>query len=200
MRSLIIAAGLAASLAAVPALAQAPAGPPTNIRGKIVKVSGQTVTVKTREGPTVDVMFAPETAVRAFARKKLSDIHDGDYIASVSMPGKDGKLHAIEVNYLPANTPELQVPWDLRKGSVMTNAHVSGIAKVKGGSDIALTYKGTSTDIVVDAKTVVVGLAEATTSDLRPGKALFVFAPKGPDGALHARYAFVEKSGVKPPL
>ena len=36
MRSLIIAAGLAASLAAVPALAQAPAGPPINIRGKIV--------------------------------------------------------------------------------------------------------------------------------------------------------------------
>src|SRR6185437_2964904 len=115
---------------------------------------------------------APETNLLAPVRKKLSDIHDGDYIASTSMPGKDGKLHALEVHFLQASTPEMQVPWDLRKDSVMTNAHVTGIAKVKGGTDIALTYKGSSTDIVVGPKTVVVGLTKAAMSDLKPGKAI----------------------------
>ncbi len=201
MRSLIIATGFAVAFAALPALAQAPAGaPPVHVRGKIVKLDGQTLVVKTREGPTVNIALASDASVRAFTRKKLGDIHSGDYIASVSMPGKDGKLHAVEVNFLSPSTPELQAPWDLRKGSVMTNAHVSGIAKVEGGNDIALTYKGTTTDIVVGPKTVIVGSADASMADLKPGKAVMLFAVKGADGGMSARVAFVEKNGVKPPL
>ena len=200
MRLFGFAAGLAAALSVAAAFAQAPQGPPTNIRGKILKLDGQTLTVKTREGPTITIVLAPETNLLAATRKKLSDIHDGDYVASTSMPGKDGKLHALEVHFLPPTTPEMQVPWDLRKGSVMTNAHVTGIAKIKGGTDLALTFKGGSTDIVVGPKTAVFGMTKATMSDLKPGKAIFTFAPKAPDGSLHARYAIVEKNGVKPAL
>ena len=137
MRSRIFFAGLGLALLALPALAQAPQGTPVNVRGKIVKLSGQTLSVKGKDGKTMDVMLAPDAAVRAVARKKLSDIHDGDYIASTSMKGKDGKLHAIEVHFLPPAVPELQGPWDLREGSVMTNAHVSGIAKVQGAALIS---------------------------------------------------------------
>lgn len=200
MRSTVLAAGLAAMLLAVTALAQAPPAPPSNIRGKIVKFEGQSLTVKTREGPTVVIVVAPETNLLVTERKKLSDIHNGDYIASTSMRGKDGKLHAIEVHFLSPTTPELQTAWDLRKDSVMTNAHVTGIATVKGGTDIALTFKGTATDIVVGPKTAIFGLTKATPSDLKPGKAIFTFAPKAPDGSLHARYAIIEKNGVKPAL
>ena len=200
MRSSVIAAGLVATLLAGTAVAQAPQTPPGNIRGKIVKLEGQSLTVKTREGPTVVVVVAPETNLLVTERKKLSDIHNGDYVASTSMPGKDGKLHALEVHFLAPNIPELQVPWDLRKDSVMTNAHVTGIATVKGGTDIALTYKGTATEIVVGPKTAIFGMMKATMSDLKPGKAIFAFAPKAPDGSLHARYAVIEKNGVKPAL
>jgi hypothetical protein len=200
MRSSVLAAGLVAALTALPAFAQAPQGAPTNIRGKIVKLDGQTLIVKTREGPTVTVVLGPETNLFVTTRKKLSDIHDGDYVASTSMPGKDGKLHAVEVHFLQPTTPETQMPWDLHKDSVMTNAHVTGIAKVKGGTDIALTYKGNATDIVVDRKTAVFGTTKAEMSDLKPGKAIFTVAPKAPDGSLHARFAIVEKNGVKPAL
>ena len=200
MRAFVFTVGLAAALMAASAFAQSPPSPPTNIRGKIVKLDGQTLIVKTREGPTVDVALAPETPVFATTKKKRSDIHGGDYIASTSMPGKDGKLHALEVHFLAPNIPELQVPWDLRKDSVMTNAHVTGIAKKRGGTNIALTYKGNSTEIVVGPKTAVFGMTKATMGDLKPGKAIFTFAPKAPDGSLHARYAIVEKNGVKPAL
>ena len=117
--------------------------------------------------------------MRALAKKKLSDIHDGDYIASASVHGKDGKLHALEIHFLTPTTPEGQRPWDLRKDSVMTNAHVTGIAKVKGGTDIAVTYKGSSTDVIVDRKTVIVGPADASMADLKPGKAVVLFAEQG---------------------
>ncbi len=201
MRSLFLAVAVLAAVAALPALAQAPAGaPPVNIRGKIVKLDGQTLAVKTREGPTVNIALVPDTSVRAFARKKLSDIHSGDFIASSSMKGKDGKLHALEIHFLGPTTPEGQRPWDLKKDSVMTNAHVSGIAKVTGGTDLAVTYKGSSTDVVVDPKTVIVGPADASEADLKPGRSVMVIASKGADGGMSARVAFVEKNGVKPPL
>jgi hypothetical protein len=198
--SAAFAAAFGAAIAVMPAFAQAPQGPAVNVRGQIVKLDGQTLSVKAKTGETVMVTLAPNTAVHALARKKLSDIKDGDYIASTSMRGQDGKLHAVEVHFLPPSVPELQAPWDLRPGSVMTNAHVSGIAKVTGGSDIALTYKGQTTDIVVGPRTTIVGPAPATMADLKPGKAVFLRAMKSPDGTLMANNATVEKNGIKPPM
>ena len=192
---------------AMPALAQAPAGAPagappptTNVRAKIVKLDGQNLTVKTREGQTVAIALAPNTQVRTLVRKKLGDIKDGDYVASTSMPGKDGKLHAVEIHYLPAQVPELQVPYDYAQGSVMTNAHVSGIAKAKSGTDLTVTYKGNTTDIVVDKKTKIVAPADGAMSDLKPGKVVFLRATKAADGSLTANNVTVEKDGVKPPM
>jgi hypothetical protein len=187
----------------LPAFAQAPAGgppPSANVRGKIVKLTGQTLTVKTREGATDTIALAPNTAVSTLVKKKLSDIKDGDYIASTSMPGKDGKLHAVEIHYLPAQVPELQIPYDLAPHSVMTNAHVTGIAKMTGGSTINLTYKGQSTAIVVDSKTKIVAPADGTMADLKPGKAVVLRAAKAADGSLSTNRITVEKNGIKPPM
>lgn len=203
MKSYLVALMLTAL--ALPVYAQAPAGAPaggapTNIRGKVVKLDGQNLTVKTREGQTVNVALAPNTQVRTLVKKKLSDIKDGDYIASTSMHGKDGKLHAIEIHYLPAAAPELQIPYDYAQGSVMTNAHVNGVAKAKSGTDLKVTYKGTTTDIIVDKKTVIVGPADGAMSDLKARKAVFIRANKGADGSLSANNVTVEKNGVKPPM
>jgi len=195
----LLIAALAAAFA-LPALAQAPQGTPTNVRGKIAKVSGQTLTVKMAGGALAVINLAPTTTVKALQRKKLSDIKDGDYIASTSMPGKDGKLHAIEIHWLPAAAPELQVPYDLRMGSIMTNAHIQGMAKVKDGTDLAVTYKGSTADIVVGPKTVIVAPVDATVSDMKVGKAVFVRAIKAADGTLSANNVTVEKNGVKPPM
>jgi len=195
----ILVAALVAFLA-VPALAQAPQGTPTNVRGKITKLDGSNLVVKTREGPTVTVALAPNTGVRALTKKKLSDIKAGDYIASTSMPGKDGKLHAVEIHYLPPAAPELQVPYDYKQGSVMTNAHVTGTVKGKKGSTIAMTYKGTPAEIVVDSKTVIVTTSDAAMTDLKPGKAVFLRAVKTADGSITANNVTVEKNGIKPPM
>jgi hypothetical protein len=202
-RPFIIAALLA--VLAVPAFAQAPAGgppqgAPTNIRGKIVKLDGSTLTVKTNEGPTVAIALAADTNVRSMTKKKLSDIKSGDYVASISVPGNDGKLHAIEVHDIPARAPEIQTPYDLKPGSLMTNAPVNGIVKGQHGTTLTMTYKGNTADIIVDSKTKIFLPVTAAMTDLKPGKAVYLRATKTADGSLSANSATVEKNGVKPVL
>ncbi len=201
MKALLVAA-LAAALA-FPVLAQAPQGTPTNIRGKIAKLDGQTLTLTASSGATIVVNLAPNYSVRTLVRKKLSDIHPGDFVGSTSVPGKDGKLHAVEVHFFPANAPipDRQFPWDLRPGSVMTNAHVTGLAKAPHGQVLSVDYKNGTAQVIVGPKTAIVGPGPGgTPQDLKRGKAVFLIAAKAADGTLSARAVTVEKNGVKPPL
>lgn len=185
---------------ALPALAQAPQGTPVNVRGTVAKLSGQSLTVKERDGKTVTVALAPNSRVSALARKKLSDIKAGDNVASTSVPGKDGKLHALEIHFLPPFVPEGQFPYDLRPGSIMTNAHVAGVATAKNGGTLTVNVKGKPVEVAVDSKTKIVGSVDAAMSDLKPGKAVFLRATKAADGTITANNVTVEKNGIKPPM
>lgn len=200
MKSFLVALMMVAL--AMPAFAQAPAGgapqgTPTNVRGKIVKLSGQTLTVKTREGQTVNVALTADASVRSMKRSKLSDIKPGDYLSILTMPGKDGKQHALDIHGIPARAPESQIPFDYAPGSMMTNAHVQGIAKAKNGNVLTVTQKGNTSEIIVDRKTVIDTGIDAAMSDLKAGKAVFLRAIKASDGSLSANNVTVEKNGVK---
>jgi hypothetical protein len=197
-------AALGTSALASFACAQAPRGQRVNIRGTIAKLDGQTLTVKTPDKGTVSVALAPNYMVRELVRKQLSDIKPGDFVGTTSVPGKDGKLHAIEVHFFPANLtlPESQSPWDSTPNATMTNAHVAGIAKAAQDSVLAINYKGSVAQVIVDKKTVIVAPAPSpgSAADLKPGRAVYVFATKADNGALSAANITVEKNGVKPPM
>ena len=97
MRVLIIAAALAA-IAASSSLAQAPPAPPVNIRGTVAKLDGDKLTVKSRDGQDVSVALAADTPIAGTVKRSLADIKAGDFIASTSTKGADGKLHALEIH------------------------------------------------------------------------------------------------------
>ena len=200
LKAVLVAAALAATLAP-PALAQAPQGTPTNVRGSIVKLEGQALTVKSPSGP-VTVNLAANYTVRTLVRKKLSDIHPGDFVGVTSVPGKDGMLHAVEVHFFPANAPipDGQAPWDSRPNSLMTNAHVIGVAKAAQGQMLSVDYKNGTAQCIVGPKTPIVAPGPGSPQDLKPGKAVFTVARKGADGTLTATNITVEKNGVKPPM
>lgn len=198
IKPLLIAAALAAL--AFPAWAAAPHGTPIHVRGTIAKLAGHVLAVKEHNGSTVDVALAAHTAVETLVRRKLSDIKPGDYVGATSMRGTDGKLHAIEIHFLPAAAPQGQFPWDLRQGSIMTNAHVSGVAKARGGESLTVSYKGGTSDILVGPHTVIVSAVKGSVRDLKRGKAVFLRAVKAPDGAVSANNVIVQKDGVKPPM
>ncbi|HXP12252.1 MAG TPA: hypothetical protein VN795_01210 [Stellaceae bacterium] len=187
-----------------PAPAPAPAPVSVRIRGTIDSLNGQTLAVKTRDGGKATIALAPNYIVRTVVRRRLSDIKAGDFVASTSLRGKDGKLHAIEVHiFLPAQrgvVPELQVPWDRGPDSVMTNAIVTGIAKAPSGRVLSLTYKGNPTEVIVGPNIPIVTYAPGNPGMLLPGKAVFVIALKKDDGSLSASQVTVESHGVKPPM
>lgn len=206
MRPLSFAVGALVALLALPAIAQMAEGTLTNIRGKVAKIEGNLLTVKSREGKDVAVTMADKFTVLGVKKISLSDIKQGDFVGIAAMPGKDGKLHAQEVLLFPEaarGTGEGHYAWDLRgKNDSMTNATVAQVAKVSSGDMTTLTlkHKDGQNDIVVGPKTPVVTFAPDSMSLLKPGAAIFIRAPKKPDGTIVAGRAIVEKDGVKPPM
>jgi len=206
MRPLSLAIGALAALLALQAAAQAPEGTPTNIRGKVAKVDGKTLTVKSRDGHDVAVTMADNFTVLGVKKVSLSDIKQGDFIGTAAAPGKDGKLHAQEVLLFPEaarGTGEGHYAWDLRgKNDTMTNATVAQVASApKGDSTVLqLKHKDGTNEIVVGPKTPVVTFAPDSKELMKPGAAIFIRAMKKPDGSIAASRAIVEKDGVKPPM
>ena len=204
-RSFFIA--MAGVIVALPALAQAPAaapqGTPMRVRGTVEKLDGNVLMVKAKDGSDVTINLAPNFAVRGLAKKSLSDIHQGDYVASTGRPGSDGKLHAVEVRIFPEalrGVGEGQNPWDLTPDSKMTNATVTGISAAPKGQTFKVTYKGTESEYIVDPDTPILSYVQGDASMLKPGIAVFVIALKQPDGKIVSTNVTAETNGIKPPM
>jgi hypothetical protein len=204
MWSKLLVAGALVALLASPAAAQnAPEGTPTRIRGTVEKLDGQTLTVKSREGPQLTIALAPNFTVSAVVKKSLADIKTGDYVGAASLKGSDGKLHAIEVLIFPEalrGTGEGERPWDLVPDSLMINATVAGVASAAQGQVLKVAYKGGESEIIVPNDIPIVTFVPGDSSLLKPGAAIFTGALKKPDGSLMATRVTAEKDGVKPPM
>ena len=204
MTSKALFAGALITLLALPAAAQnAPEGTPTRIRGTVEKLDGQTLTVKSRDGQQLTIALAPNFTVSYVITKTLGDIKAGDYIATTSTKGADGKNHAVELRIFPEaqrGTAEGQFPWDSMPDSLMTNATVSGVTGAPQGQILKVTYKGNESEIVVGPQTAVFAYGSGDASLLKPGAAIFMVAQKRPDGSLTAGRVTAEKDGVKPPM
>jgi hypothetical protein len=75
-------------LLAWPALAQAPQGTPTRIRGAVVELAGHTLLVRSRDGKRLSLTLAPDFTVSGVVKEKLADIRNGDFVASTSIRGR----------------------------------------------------------------------------------------------------------------
>jgi hypothetical protein len=195
---------LTAVFVAVLALSAAAQNPPTRIRGTVEKLDGQTLMVKSRDGQSLPIALAPDFTVRAVVAKTIADIKPGDFVASTSVKGPDGKLRAIEVHILPESlrgvAREGQFPWDLVPDSLMTNATAAQITSAPQGQVIKVTYKDGEAEVTLPPGTPIVGYVPGDPSLLKPGAAVFIIAQKGGDGSLTASAVTAEKDGVKPPM
>jgi hypothetical protein len=190
---------------------------PEHVRGDIVAVDGNTLTVKSRSGETLKLQLADDVRVTEAKKAGLADVHDGTFIGTTAVQQPDGTLRAIEVHLFPDSmrgTGEGHRQWDLSPGSTMTNATVSGasaaggtpgstmtnanVAKVEGRK-LTLKYSGGEKSVVVPPDATIVKLEPASRSDLRPGVHLFAIASRQGDGTLRAERVTVGKD-VAPPM
>jgi hypothetical protein len=204
MRTKSLFAGALIALLALPAAAQnPPQGTPTRIRGTVEKLDGQALTVKSREGQELTIRLAPNVTVAYLVKKSLGDIKAGDFVATTSSKGTDGKNHSVELRIFPdamRGLGEGQYAWDLMPDSLMTNATVAGITGAPQGQTLKVTYKGSESEIVVGPDTPIFGYGTGDTSLLKPGAAIFIVALKNPEGSLSASRVTAEKDGGKPPM
>jgi len=203
MRLSSIFIGLMFCTLSMSSFAQTPQATPTRIRGTVAALDGQALTVLSREGDRVTLELMPNFVVRSLEKRQLSDIKEGDYVASAGVRGVDGKLHALEVRIFPEalrGRAEGQFAWDLLPESTMTNATVVGTSKASTGTTLKVVFKGGESEYVVGPDTPVMTYGTGDASLLKPGAVVVVFALKHADGKLTADSIAAESNGLKPPM
>jgi len=196
-RTLIAAALL---LPTVSAFAQS--SPVMRIRGSVVGFADSTLTIATREGPSVSITLPGTLTPSSLKRLTMADIKPNSFIATVAAPDAAGNLQASYVMIFPEamrGTGEGHYDWDLAPGTSMTNATVASIGSATAGHKLSLVYKNTPIDIDVPDNTPILSAAQASRDDLRPGVRVFIIASKAADGSLTANRLYVGKDGVNPP-
>lgn len=205
-RTLLAATMLAmpvAALLAIPAVSYAADAAPTNLRGSVVNLTGNVLTVKTREGQTVKVTLADDFKVAGIGPAAITDIKTGDFVGIASMAKADGGDGALEVLIFPPalkGTGEGSYGWDLKPKSSMTNATVANAVKGVAGHTVTVTYQGKEKKIAIPDGTPVVTFAAATKENLVAGASVFIPVKKDAKGALLANQVVVGTQGIVPPM
>jgi hypothetical protein len=174
------------------------------VRGTVERLEGQTLMVKTREGPSVIVKLADNYGVTGVVAATLADIKPGSYVGIAALPQPDGTQRAIEVLIFPEalrGFGEGFRPWDLVPQSTMTNATVAEIVTRVDGATLTLKYKDGEKTVVVSPEAPIVTFVPAEKSELKPGAKIFIAAAaKKDDGTLAAAAISVGRDGITPPM
>ncbi|NBF01399.1 hypothetical protein GV819_03760 [Pseudomonas sp. Fl5BN2] len=189
-------------LGSVLAQAQDAPGMRIGVRGEITGVSGDVLRVHANSGENVSVDLTPQTQVRAVTLANIEDIKPGSYIGSAAMPMADGTLKAMEVHVFPpqmAGTGDGHRPFDLAKGSSMTNGSVGDLV-VSNGRTLTVNYKGGQKKILVPDDVPIVNLTPGDRSLLKAGVKVVMFVTQSADGKLTAQSISAGKDGVAPPM
>ena len=166
---------------------------PIRVRGAIATVSGQTLTVVSRDNSTV-------TGV---VKAALRDIKEGAFVGTAARPKGDGTFVAQEVLIFPESargTGGGHYPWDLSPGSTMTNATVDVLVERVEGPLLTLKHKGGLVRVIVPNDVPIVTFAAGDKTLLRPGAHVFIPAQPQADGTVTAARVLVGKDGLIPPM
>jgi hypothetical protein len=178
--------------------------PPVRVRGEIVKVDGNTLQIKERDGSNVTVKLTDNARVSGVVKASLADIKAGSYIGTSALPQPDGSQRALHVHIFPEalrGVAEGHTPYDVQPGSTMTNATVAEVSSVTDGQTFVLKYKDGEKKLIVPAGTPIVTYAPGKMDELQPGaKIIIMAAQKQPDGTLTAGSIGIGRDGMTPPM
>jgi hypothetical protein len=175
----------------------------SRVRGTIVGVDGDVLSVKSRSGEDVKLRMTGDVRVVGIIKISLSDIKLGSFVGATTVPGPDGRHNAVEVHVFPEDmrgTGEGSRPYDLRPNSTMTNATVAETVAGNDGQTLMIKYKDGEKKIVVAPDTPVVTYIPADKTELKPGAKIIAFVKQLPDGSFETNRISVGRDGLTPPM
>src|SRR5581483_6108870 len=166
---------------------------------------GSALTVKERNGSTVNVKLADNPRITAMVKASLDDIKTGTFIGVTAMPQPDGSQKAIGLHIFIDSqhgvVPARFSSWDREPGSTMTNADVTSTVAGVDGQTLMVKYADGEKKVIVPPNTPVVRFVPGNAADMKAGAQLIIIAvQKQPDGTVVAPAVNVGRDGAAPPM
>jgi len=197
----LLTSALAATLL-LATVAQAQTAPPARLRGKIDAISADAMELTLRNGSKAQVKLPGDIRVTYLTVAQPSDIKEGSYIGTVSVPNPDGTWKALEVQVFPPSMRGLgegSREWDLVPQSTMTNGTIGSLV-ASNGRTIVVTYKGGEKRVNVPDDVPFVSYEPADRAALTMGANVIVNGTRATDGVVTAGSINVGKAGLVPPM
>jgi hypothetical protein len=187
---------------------------PERLRGQVVRMDTNTMTIQTADGRSVRLGLGDGPAVFALSKASYADLDFGTYVGAVSEKMGDhiyspivrdslSWLHkGLELRIIDESLRGIAVghtKWDLTGASVMTHGWVDD----REDRVISIKYGPTDDeecDVDVTRDTPVFRMSRGEMSLVKQGMRVFAGAMKGPRGEYEAVFIFVGKDGVVPRL
>jgi hypothetical protein len=199
MRNLILGLAGAALAIATPAFAQ---DAPTRIRGQVVSLTSDTLTLKAKDGKLQTVSLAPSWGVTLVKPVDVSTIQPGSFIGTTEVEKPDGTGRSLEVHVFPPGVKmgEGHYDWDLKPNSKMTNGTVGKVTAGHKGQELDISYPNGARHVTVPKTVPVVQMGPGDRTMIKPGAHVFIIAGKKPDGGLITNMMVTGVGGVAPPM
>jgi hypothetical protein len=207
MRTLLVT--LTAAVLLAPAALPAQAPPATEqARGTVQSLADDTLVLKADDGRTETIKMAKEWRVSVLKPVDVSAIQPGSFIGTAEMPQKGNTGRSLEVHVFPpgAKQPgkpgpgEGHYPWDVAKGSMMTNGTVGKVTAGAAGRELRVSYANGERRIIVPPGVPIVQITNGERSQVKPGIPVFMLVAKAPDGTLTSGFVSIGENGAKPPM
>jgi hypothetical protein len=171
------------------------------VRGTIVTIAGNTLTMRGPDGASVAVVLTENVQVIAVVKASLADITEGSYIGSGAMPQADGSQKAVEVHIFTASqrgTGDGHRPWEGAPNGTMTNGEASNAVTGVNGLTVTVKYKDGEKKLIVTPDTPITRYELSNKTELKPGAGVSINAVKKPDGTFEAARLTVVRDGAVP--
>lgn len=173
------------------------------VRGTVEKLDAEGTVVKTMDGQTIPLKFAPNLTVAVVVKAQVSDIKPGAFIGAGARPQADGTLKAIQILIFPEaqrGTGEGHRDWSAMPQTTMTNATVAETVSNVSGPELTLKYKDGEKKLLIGPDANIITTKPGERADLKIGTELVTTAVKNADGTYTTSRVTVGKDGVAPPL
>ena len=188
-----------AGLLSMMAIAQ---GPPPVVRGVIVSLTHDAITVKTPDAKPQTIPLAADWTVSVLKPISIAAIQPGSFIGTAEVAQKDGTGRSLEVHVFPPGVKagEGHYALDTHNGSMMTNGTVGKVTSSPKGRELIVSYPTGERHIIVPQNVPVMQITSGERSALKPDlPALLILSPR-PDGKLAVSSVSITASGVPPPM